>query len=169
MNELIPIFLISLLLLESILLLSWNSIYFRFGIPIYVKRIPFFGSLNKPFDVQYLGENFKGVYVPTMFFRELSSQECAFREKLWNFRIFSYIPVMRGLIKGDEEKKSLFIVGYINWYVVFFVIFALSSALFSSFPSWTPLLILAVLFYFIQASRFKQIAEVAFEWLKKNR
>lgn len=169
MNELIPIFLIALLLLESILLLSWIRLYFRFGIPIYVKRIPFFGSLDEPFDAQYLGENFKGVYVPTIFFRRMNSKECAFREKLWNFRIFSYIPVMRGLIKGDEENNSLCIIGYVNWYVVFFSIFALISAILSSFPAWTPLLILVVLFYFIQASRFKNIADVAFEWLKKNR
>ena len=168
MNELIPILLISLLLLESILLISWNRIYFRFGIPIYVKRIPFYGSLNEPFDAEFLEKKFQGVYMPNMFFRKISSKECVFREKLWNFRISSYIPVMRGLIKGDEENNSLCIIGYINWYVVFFAIFALFSAILSSSPSWTPLLALAILFYFIQANRFKNIADAAFEWLKKN-
>jgi hypothetical protein len=161
--------LISFLLIESILLLSWNRIYFRFGIPIFVKRIPFFGSLDEPFDAQYLEDNFEGVYVPNIFFRKISSKECAFREKLWNFRIFSYIPVMRGLIRGDEGKKSLCIIGYVNWYVVIFTLYILGSAAFYSFASWTPMLILVALFYVTQAIRFKKVSEFAFEWLKINR
>ena len=169
MNDLLPIILISFLLIESILLLSWNRIYFRFGIPIFVKRIPFLGSLDEPFDAQYLEDNFEGVYVPNIFFRKIGSKECAFREKLCNFKIFSYIPVMRGLIRGDDGKKALCIIGYVNWYVVFFAMFALGSAIFYSIPSWTPMLILVALFYVTQAIRFKNIADVAFEWLKKNR
>lgn len=169
LNDLLAVILISFLLIETILLLSWNRTYFRFGIPIFVKRFPFFGSLDEPFDARYLEQNFEGVYVPNIFFRRISSKECAFRENLWNFRIFSYIPIMRGLVRGDEGEKSLYIIGYVNWYVVICTMYILGSAVFYSFASWTPMFILIAICYVTQAIRFKKVSEFAIEWLKINR
>ncbi len=114
LTDLFAILILSLLLIETILLLSWSKLYFRFGIPVYKKKIPFYGRLSDPFDPKYLEDNFEGDYVPTIYFRKLNETECAFREKLFNIRLFSYIPVMRGLIKGDVESNTLLIIGYLN-------------------------------------------------------
>ena len=76
---------------------------------------------------------------------------------------------MRGLIKGDVESNTLLIIGYLNWYIVFFTAFIAFSVVLSSIPSWAPLIIIAVLFNFVQASRYNKVAELAIDWLKKNR
>ena len=76
---------------------------------------------------------------------------------------------MRGLIKSDENGKSLYIIGYLNWYVLLFAAYLLLSTSMGKVPSWAPLLVLVVLMYVVQYYRFNKIADVAFDWLKNNR
>ena len=161
MEDIVPLIIFSLLIVEVIFQLSWLKFYFRNGIPVYKKKYPFFGSLNEPFDTNYLEEHFKSSYSSTIFFRKFNEYECGFREKLWEIRLLNYIPVMRGLIKGDEESKSFYIIGYLNWYVFLFVAYVLMSTALGAGPTWAPLLILVVLMYAVQFFRFNNIAEVA--------
>ena len=76
---------------------------------------------------------------------------------------------MRGILKGDEKDKSFYVIGYLNWYVFLFVIYVVASTALGAGPSWGPLIILFVLMYAVQVYRYNNIAEVAFEWLKKNK
>jgi hypothetical protein len=169
LKDLIALIIISLLLIEVIFQLSWFKFYFRNGIPVYKKKYPFFGSLKDPFDTTYLEGRFKSRTTSTIFFRRFNEFECGFREKLWEIRLFNYIPVMRGVIKSDENGQSLNIIGYLNWYVILFAAYLLISTSMGAVPSWAPLLVLVVLMYVVQYYRFNKIAEVAFDWLKNNR
>ncbi len=169
MENLIPLIIISLLLIEVIFQLSWFKFYFRSGIPVYKKKYPFFGSLKDPFDTNYLEGHFKSGTTCTIFFRRFNEFECGFREKLWEIRLFNYIPVMRGVIRSDENCQSLYIIGYLNWYVLLFAAYLLISTSMGSVPSWAPLLMLVVLMYVVQFYRFNKIADIAFDWLKNNR
>ena len=169
MKGLIPFILLSLLLVEVILQLSWLKFYFRKGIPIYKKKYPFFGSLKEPFDPTYLENHFKSGRTCTIFFRKFNEFECGFREKLWEIKLFNYIPVMRGVIRGDENSQSFYIIGYLNWYILFFVAYVLILSVIADWPSWAPLLLLVLAMYVVQFYRFNSIAEVAFEWLKNNK
>ena len=169
MEGLIPLILFSFLLVEIILQLSWLKFYFRNGIPVYKKKYPFFGSLREPFDTQYMEDHFKSGSTCTIFFRKFNEFECGFREKLWEIKLFNYIPVMRGIIRGDESTQSFYIIGYLNWYVLLFAAYVLIVTVTGAGPSFAPLLILVVIMWIVQFYRFNSISEVAFEWLKKNR
>ena len=169
MVDLIPLIIFSLLLVEVIFQLSWLKFYFRNGIPVYKKKCPFFGSLKEPFDTRYIEEQFKSGSTCTIFFRKFNEFECGFREKLWEIRLFNYIPVMRGVIRGDENSQSFYIIGYLNWYVLLFAAYVLTSTAMGAGPTFAPLLILVVIMWVVQFYRFNNIAEVAFEWLKKNK
>lgn len=169
MEDLIPLIILSLLLVEVILQLSWLKFYFRNGIPVYKKKYPFFGSLKEPFDPTYLENHFKSGRTCTIFFRKFNEFECGFREKLWEIKLFNYIPVMRGVIRGDENSHSFCIIGYLNWYILLFFAYVLISTVMGAGPSWAPVLLLVLVMYVVQFYRFNSIAEVAFEWLKKNK
>ncbi len=169
MEDLIPLIIISLLLVEVIFQLSWFQLYFRKGIPIYKKKYPFYGSLKEPFDAQYLEDQFKSGSTCTIFFRKFNEFECGFREKLWEIRLFNYIPIMRRVIKSKENDKSFFVIGYLNWYVFFFLVYVIISTATCAGQAWFPLIILALAMYIVQFYRYGKIAEIAFEWLKKNR
>ncbi|MCG8642640.1 MAG: hypothetical protein MI862_23140 [Desulfobacterales bacterium] len=169
MEDLILIIIISILLVEVIFQLSWFKLYFKNGIPIFKKRYPFFGSLKEPFDTEHLEDQFRSGSTCTIYFRRFNEFECGFREKLWEIKLFNYIPVMRGVIRSDEKDQSFYIIGYLNWYVFFFIAYVLISIVIGSGHALFPLLILASAMYIIQFQRYGRIAEVAFEWLKKNR
>ncbi len=169
MEDLIPIIIIYLLLVEVIFQLSWFKLYFKNGIPIYKKKYPFFGSLKEPFDIEYLEEQFRSGSTCTIYFRKFNELECGFREKLWEIKLFNYIPVMRGVIRSEENNQSFHVIGYLNWYVFFFIAYVLISLAVGSGQAWLPLIILASAIYVVQFQRYGRIAEVAFEWLRKNR
>jgi hypothetical protein len=169
LKDLFPLILFSVILIEIIFQLSWFKIYFKNGIPVYKKKYRYFGSLKEPFDAQYLENELKSGLRCTIFFRKFNEFECGFREKLWEIRIFNYIPVMRGVIRGDEKNTSFYIIGYLNWYIFLFVSYVLISTALGSGPTWGPLLLIALIMYIIQLYRFNSIAEVAFNWLKKNK
>jgi hypothetical protein len=169
LEDLIPLIILSILLVEVILQLSWTTLYFRNGIPVYRKKYPFFGLLKEPVDANYLENHFKSGRTCTIFFRRFNEFECGFREKLWEIKLFNYIPVMRGVIRGDENSQSFYIIGYLNWYVLLFAAFVLVSTAMGAGPTWAPLSILVLAIYVVQFYRYNSIGEVAFEWLKKNR
>lgn len=169
MNDAVPFIIISLLLVEVIFQLTWFKLYFRNGIPVYKKKYPFWGVLSEPFDTKYLEQQFKSSYSCTIFFKRFNEFECGFREKLWELRLLNYIPVMRGMIKGDEKNKSFYIVGYLNWYVFLFVAYVLITSARGIGAIGTPVLVLVVILYAVQFYRFDNIAKVAFEWLKNNK
>ncbi len=169
LEDLIPVIIFSLLLVEVVVQLSWLKSYFRNGLPVYKKKYAFFGSLKEPFDTQYLENYFKSGSTCTIFFRKLNEFECGFREKLWEVKLFNYIPVMRGVIKGDEKNQSFYVIGYLNWYVLLFAAYVIISTLIGAGPTWAPLIVLVLVMYVVQFYRYNSIAEVAFEWLKKNK
>ena len=169
MDDLILIIIFSLLLVEVIFQLSWFKLYFKNGVPIFIKKYPFFGSLREPFDIEYLEEQFRSGSTCTIYFRRFNEFECGFREKLWEIKLFNYIPVMRGVIRSEENSQLLYVIGYLNWYVFFILTYVLISIVADSGQTWLPFIILASAIYVVQFQRYGRIADVAFEWLKKNR
>ncbi len=156
MEEFIPTILFSLLLIEVLLLLFWVRPYFRKGIPVYIKNIEAPMNYESPFDSEYLSQQMRSAYTCNFYFTEFSSTDCGFREKLWEIKLFNYFPVMRGMLKVDSSKNSLKVVGFLNWYVLFF----LFSAIWLDPNMVSTVILFTSIFYIAQFYRFKKLVKV---------
>lgn len=168
MEGVIHIIIFSTLLFELILLLSWQKSYFRNGIPVYKKKYQYSGSKTELFDEKYLESIFKSGSTNSIFFRKFNDFECGFREKLWDIKLFNFIPVMRGLIKSNKKDQTFCIIGYLNWYILILALYIITSFASGKGPAFVPLLILVGVMWGFQFYRYNKIAEVAFEWLENN-
>lgn len=158
MEVLFPIIFV-VLIAELIVSGTWQSFYFRAGIPLFKKSI----RLSSPpeLSVDDLNRRFeRGVFMPLRF-KQMSPHEVAFREAFSGFRLLSYTPVIHGLIRYDETTRELHMIGFANWFALLFIIVLIAIA--SSFPSSEvpfdvmftvfPLALFALL-YFIQFKRY---------------
>lgn len=113
--------LIALVLIEGILLVSWNRAYWAWGLPLFSRRIvvPTSALLHFPFD-RLEGEVTSEKW-PTLLFHPLSKRICAFRESFGIHFGWRYPPMMRGLIVIDRQRGEIRVVGRCNWTVLFAV------------------------------------------------
>lgn len=148
---------------------TWNHFYFSKGLAIYNHDIQVFNAPQGTLSPELLTERFSKGWSPSFLFRALSPTEIAFREKMIEFRLFSYTPVMHGLLHLTPERRAARVVGFINyWWVFLFGIMAAYMSydmkefgyfLFGFFGVFG-------LIYAIQRSRYKKIANAISEALK---
>jgi hypothetical protein len=113
---------------EYFLSQSWNSWYFRTGIPIYRK------NYSLPKGMQLLAHTVEakwGVddWALNLTFKDIGEKEIAFREEFkYVFFGAKYTPIMRGLIRRNSAIDGVEIVGFLNWSVTgFAIVFTLAS------------------------------------------
>lgn len=113
--------LIVLILIEGILLVSWNRAYWAWGLPLFSRRIavPTSALLRFPFD-RLEGEVVSEKW-PALLFHPLSKRTCAFRESFGLHFGWRYPPIMRGLIVIDRQRGEIRMVGWCSWTVLFAV------------------------------------------------
>ncbi len=109
-----------ILLVEVRLSLKWATLYFCKGIKIYHKEIRFQTTLINTDDLIIdLNESFKSSGLsPSIYFRKISSQTVGFREKLFEFSLLSYTPIMHGKI--ETSRSHIIVTGLANWYPIAF-------------------------------------------------
>jgi hypothetical protein len=160
--------------LEIFLSLTWNSWYFRQGIPIYRKIYPIPAAMELTAKVatdKWIPDGWKF----DLIFHDVSENEIAFREEFKLIVIgFRYSAIMRGFIKRNAANSSVEVVGKLNWFVVIFALYFFSSF---AIPMWTDaesaitsalfgvlfLTVLSVILfviYRIQATRFNRIGDI---------
>jgi hypothetical protein len=158
-----------LALVADILLAAlWFAPYFRFGLPIYVRTFPSKPATNWPLPAHELEQAFKSSLALSMSFRPLNESQYAFREKLLQFKLYRYLPIMHGLLTWNHAQGSIQIKGYANWFpAVFVAISAIQAIAYALQGSTTSLLIpIACIFivaisYPVEAYSYAQIGRYA--------
>ena len=150
--------LIAALLVETVLSARWNRAYFRSGFLVFSKRISPAGMAPALPSPSALEMAVKSTWLPSLVFHQLSLSELAFRERLFEFRLFSYTPVMHGLIDCRGAEHLILVQGRLNWSTVLFILF---FALGPAREVWFVVLpflagVLAVIYAF-QASRYRRV------------
>jgi len=143
-------------ILEIILSIIWNRTYFRIGIPIFRKTytsVP--SSYGKPTPAE-LEENMKSTWTHSVAFKEFGPDEYAFRDQMFEFKLFGSTPIMRG------SSGSIRVIGYANYFpllmMVAFIIF-----LFREPIAWFLLFAIFGLLYAMDFWRFNKVGRVASE------
>ena len=113
--------LVLIYLFEALFSVRLRAFYFRYGVPLYKKTIVV--NRSPALDEESIAQIIKPTsLVPAFKFRSLSDHEVAFREKMVGFFLFSYTPVVHGLIKVDPSQNSITLTGLANWFSNMFVL-----------------------------------------------
>ena len=163
-------------LVEVILSGTWNKTYFTTGIQIFVIKIPVELRHSNIPSSQKLEARFYSSWSSSLVFNEIESHTYGFREKLFEFRLVRYSPIMHGILVFDRETNEVVVKGYVNWFILAFSLIWLGGVLLSSIPSFPIIALGFILFfvflmgllYWIQHNRFSKVAMFAAEtWSRK--
>ena len=157
--------LLAIVLVEAILSGRWYEPYFRAGFVIYRNSMQLADSLNEPLSAERLTDHFRGGFGPSLQFHELAHDEIAFREALFELKLFSYSPVMHGLIRHRPESHLLVVEGRANWFTVAFTVTVLCFVA-QRLDAWPAVPFLAAILgaiYAIQVKRYGSVARCAAE------
>ena len=172
------------LLLDAFCATTWNKSYFTSGLMVYIKHIPVnYWHSNLP-DTSLFEKVFHSEIVASLTFKEIDVFSYGFREKMAQFRLVRYSPIMHGLITFDTVNGQVTVTGYANWYALVFSFLWLGMLTVFSVGSWSygnigfSLLIFIGAFaffslvmgilYWIQSSRFSKVAQFAAQtWARK--
>jgi len=157
MGYLIPIVIV-VLFVELILSGSWNRFYFTFGLPLFVRRAQCDNQLLDDALIAALNKEFAGSVGPDIVFNRLGPALCAFREKLFQFTLFTYTPIMHGIIVYDPRTSQASVIGHANWFFVAFVAVFISMSA-SAGEMLVVIFGVVGVIYFVQARRFRSVSE----------
>lgn len=120
-----------LVALEFLLSQNWAGVYYRFGIPVFYRRGQLAGTLSTDSLPQTLMDRFTSrPEHPSIRFKALAPGQIAFRETFFENRGgFRYLPVMHSLLRLHPEQNSFHITGYLNWYVLFILVYLVLRSL----------------------------------------
>lgn len=138
------IVLIAMFLAELFLSFTWNRYYFRFGIPIYVRRCEIGVERESDEIAKRLAT------VSSFSIKSLSDREIGIRER---FGVLARGGVMHGVILLDSDEGTMKIIGYLDWVILLFGIALVVLRTWLAFPF---LLILLAL-YGVAKSRFDKL------------
>ncbi len=110
--------LIAAVLVEASLMCFWNRSYFGWGVPVFKQRIAAPAALLSHFPFNWLEGEYPPASWATIVFEPLSENTCAFREALLMPRGPGYLPIMRGLIVADRQRREVRVIGWCNWSVL---------------------------------------------------
>jgi hypothetical protein len=146
---------------EAFLSWRWQPAYFRSGVVVFSRRIFFANALPSLPHPAQLEAPVHSALTRSFVFHAISPTEVAFREKLFEIRLFSYSPLMHGVIEARPLERSVLVRGRLNWFSLLFF------GAFTLFVPWHELglfvLLLPVIFgvlYFVQAVRYHRVASV---------
>jgi hypothetical protein len=140
-------------MLEIIVSWRWTPSYFRFGIPIFIRRIERAGGVAA-IAIQPLEKSSTTATAPPFGFRQLGPDLIAFRERGFN----GYVPLMRGVIMSRVEEPFVVVAGFVNWSAIVIAI-VLLAFLRRGVVDIAPYFFGAVaILYLIQGVRFYRVA-----------
>ena len=106
---------------EMILSATWHKIYFTFGMPFFVFRIPVKNHHTNIPSCTLLEGNFKSsglIRNTSLLFKEIDLNTMGFRESLLQFgRNYS---IMHGLLIFDEKNGQVIVKGFFDWVFLYF-------------------------------------------------
>ncbi|KIQ28876.1 hypothetical protein VDG09_15200 [Xanthomonas campestris pv. raphani] len=152
--------LIALLLIEAVLMLCWNRWYCRWGVPLYVRRIPATATALAHFPLGRIEMTLDDSAWAPLVFHPLSETSSAFRESVWMRLKPNYAPVMRGVVVVDKRDREIRIVGLCNWSMLWVALMLVQALPVVPLPVLAFTVLLGVI-YAIQRHRFNHVSDVA--------
>jgi len=154
---------IAVALVESIVSGFWAPFYFRWGIPLYRRTIPYVSSRRPELDAEALTGKFARRAVVSLVFQSLRPGYIAFRERIIQVTLIHYTPIMHGLIRLDDRDAAVTVVGHANIWPLCFAAVWVSFCFTEGMIAPARVLFLGILplalgfCYAIQASRFSGV------------
>ncbi|MBV6671487.1 hypothetical protein [Xanthomonas euvesicatoria] len=145
--------LLGLIATEGLLLITWNRLYFSWGLPVFTRRIAVTRDALACFSLAQVENAVEPSRWPDLRFHRLSEDVYAFRETFL-FVGGVYPMIMRGRIVIDRRRREIIVSGFCNWTVVMMVVgFLVPAAVVR--PGATLMFAgLLMLSYLLQRSRF---------------
>jgi len=125
MSNLIPsIAILLLLIVEWILQLTWNRLYYTTGIRLFTWET----QVSVPMTVLPTDDDLRRQFADSplrlLLFRSLDPNHIAFRENAWGNGRRSSRAVMHGLMEFDPDRSAVRVIGYLNWSMMLAVLLA---------------------------------------------
>jgi hypothetical protein len=158
---------VGVMVLEIVLELTWNPLYFGTGIRLFNVRIPATAAMRERLVLNCLERDVATQKWLPLVFRALPDGRMAFRESFGMSVSGRYYPVMRGLVVVDAKRNQVRVEGICNWMTL--SIGALCVAMPMVVTSAWPMLMMLGLFaccYLIQRRRYHGVAEALREQMR---
>lgn len=161
--------LVGLIVLEVVLQLAWNPLYFRTGIRLFNERIPATADMRERLVLNCLERDVATQEWIPLVFRALPDGRMAFRESYFLAVSGRYYPVMRGLVVVDAKRNQVRVEGICNWMTLGVAVLCVAMPMVAA-STW-PMLIILGLFaycYVIQRRRYHGVAEALREQMRSE-
>ncbi|MFI8718736.1 hypothetical protein ACIGHF_12760 [Stenotrophomonas sp. NPDC077464] len=158
---------VGVMVLEIILALTWNPLYFVTGIRLFNERIPANAAMRERLVLNCLERDVATQKWLPLVFRALPDGRMAFRESFGMNVTGRYYPVMRGLVVVDAKRNQVRVEGICNWMTL--AIGALCVAMPLVVTAAWPMLMMLGLFvgcYLFQRRRYHGVAEALREQMR---
>ncbi|OEZ00360.1 MULTISPECIES: hypothetical protein [Stenotrophomonas] len=158
---------VAVMVVEIVLMLAWNPLYFGLGIRLFSERIPATAEMRERLVLNCLERDVATYEWIPMLFRPLPGGRMAFRESFFLSGAKRYYPVMRGLVVVDARRNQVRVEGICNWMTLGIAVLCVAMPMVAT-STWPMLLILGlfVYCYFIQRRRYHEVAEALREQMR---
>ncbi|APP75484.1 hypothetical protein [Xanthomonas vesicatoria] len=154
--------------IEGVLSITWNRMYFGWGLPVFRRRIPASRQALDCFSLAQVEHALDRSRWPELRFHPLSEHVYAFRETFLVIVGPVYPPIMRGRIAVDRRQREITITGSCNWTMVYIVIGILLPAAIIK-PGVTLMFVaLLMVVYLLQRRRFISVETAVQTLLQTN-
>jgi hypothetical protein len=157
--------------IELLLSVAWNKLYFSWGLPVYVRRIRVPDNFSWQLPITSMEAGVARRFWPVVAFSGISNERCGFRESFFagfNLLRVPYAPIMRGVIVLDAARQEIRVAGLCNWYVLFAGAFIFGPAALRDAKLIPMVLILLGGSYVLQRVRFNHVAETVASAVKSG-
>lgn len=131
-------------LVEHSLYGGWNRIYFTYGLPFVILQIPVVIYQQNIPSATLLGAQFRSDLIGSLIFQEIAQDTYGFRRRFNRVSLLS-INVLHGMLFFDRENGQVTLKGFVNvWILLFVLVWGVFSIL-GPFPLIDRLFLLAII------------------------
>jgi hypothetical protein len=150
-------------IVQAVISGRWNPIYFRVGIPVYSKTLLFEKAAPESLGEDALNDAFRRSLTPSLVFKEIGVGEFAFREKLFQFVLLTYTPIMHGRLQISSISREVRVIGLLNWWILAFV--STFFIFFGNDLSFLPFMLLVLgAIYLFQKVKYDKVCKFVLAW-----
>jgi hypothetical protein len=150
-----------LVILENMAAQRWMPVYFRTGLPVFIRRVPLAGVPDTQAAVALLESAFQSGPHAAVRFQKIAPGQVALRAELFAQRTGPrYLPVLHSLV--ELRANSVIVRGSLNWYILVALGYAVNRSYFDQtfIPVNILLIVIFVLSYLAQAAILEKVAKV---------
>lgn len=164
--EISSIVLIFILIINLILFVTWNAFYFKFGIPIFTKKIEISDTVKASKRIQeFINTMDKKMNFSKLTGKMISEDLFFFRRKIFVFTR-SNSDFLIGNISVDSENRCVIIKGYFSLsFIIFFIYMLVYAGIIMNFnfkeiiPVILFIFLIVFLCYVVYRKKYKKIAD----------